>query len=301
MNPHQSLGGPGDRVFVSSSNASSRPRARQAGALFQPVTSSEPPATAITDQPDEVVVAVPAPQSGSASAALRWADLRANLVAGTPGAVIALVASAALVLVVAGMTMSTTSSSTESAVAATAPGRLPAPAPPAVGDDHLVPDSPADASAGFVQQAPAQVSSPAAPPAPQQPSPRATRAAQAQPASVRTPDQETVLPPPSSPPPPSTVTANDAGYWTFTPGFHTAKPESPAPGTGPCNCDIPKRNIHNDRDRPSQVDRQRERRAQRAQYRSTSTTPEPGVSEKEEQDRQAVSPDAEAERRPSLN
>lgn len=292
MNPHQSLGGPGDGVFVSRSNASTHQCTRQAGDLFQPVTSSEPPAAAITDQSDEVL-AVPAPQSGSASAARRWAGFRAGLVAGTPGAVIALVASAALVLVVAGMTMSTTSSSTESAVAGPAPGRLPAPALPAISDDRLVAVSPVDASAGSAQQAPAKASAPAEPPAQQQPSPRAIRVAQAQPASVRTADQGPVLPPLSSPPP-STVTTEDAGYWTVTPGSHAAKPESPAPGTGPCNCDIPKRKIHNYRDRPSQLDRQRERRVQRARYRSASTTQEPGVSEKDEQVRRAAPPDAEA-------
>lgn len=298
VNPHQSFGGPGDRVFVSRANASTYPRTRQAGDLFQPVTSSEPPAAAMTDQPDEVVV-VPAPQSGSASAARRWAGLRAGLVAGTPGAVIALVASAALVLVVAGMTMSTRSSSTESAVAGPAPGRLPAPALPAVSNDQLVTASPAGASAGSAPQAPAEVSSPAAPPAHQQPSPPATRAVQAQPASVRTPDRGPVLPPPSSPPP-STVTTEDAGYWTVTSGSHAVKP-APAPGTGPCNCDLSRRQIDNYRDRPSQVDRQRERRAERARYRSVSRTQQSGVSEKEEQHRSAARPDAEAGRRSSLN
>lgn len=301
MNPHQSLGGPGDRVFASRANSATHPRTRQVGDLFQPVTSSEPLAAAIIDQPDEVV-AVPAPQPGSASAARRWAGLRAGVVAGTPGAVIALVASAALVLVVAGMTMSTTSSSTESAVAAPAPGGLPAPALPPISDDHLVTVSPVDASAGVAQQAPAKVPSPAAPPAHQQSSPRATRAAQAQPASVRTPDQGPVLQPSS--PPPSTVTTENAGYWTVVTDSHAGQAESPTTNTGPCNCDIPKRNIHNYRDRPSQVDRQRERRVQRAQrarYRSTSTTQEPSVSEKEEQGRPAAPPDAEAGPRPSVN
>lgn len=293
MNP-QSLGGPGERIFASRSNASTYPRTRQAGALFQPVTSSEPPAAAMIDQPDEVLAA-PAPQSGSASAARRWAGLRAGLVAGTPGAVIALVASAALVLIVAGMTMSTRSSSTESAVAGPAPVRLPAPAAPATSDDQLVTASPADASAGSAPQPPAEVSSPAARPANQESSPPATRAGQAQPASVRTPDRGPVLPPPSSSPPPSTVTTENAGYWTITTGSHPAKPEPPAPGTGPCNCDLQKRTIHDYRDRPSQVDRQRERQAERARYRSASRTQERGVSQKEDQDRRAASPDAQEE------
>jgi hypothetical protein len=318
VNPHQLPGGPGPARQGSGRwtdfSGSTHPRTRQVGDLFRPVTSSEPPAAAIAGQPvtpllngrnqDGEPVAAPAPQSGSASGARRWADLRPGLLAGTPGAVIALVASAALVLVVAGMTMSTTSSSTESAVAGPAPGRLPAPAPPAISDDHLVTVSPVDASAGLARQAPANASSPALPPVHQQAVPRTNGAALAPLAPPRTPDHGLVSPPPPPPPlspPPSTVTTEDAGYWTITTGSHPEKAEPPTADTEPCNCDIPKRNLQNYRDRPSQADRQRERRAQRARYRSTSTTQQSGVSEKEEQGRPAAPPDAEAGRRSSLH
>lgn len=321
MNPNQWPGGPdparqgsapctefreGDSVSVSS-NPPTQPLTRQVVDLFQPITSSEPPAAIITDQPvtplnelnqDGAPRAAPAQPSGYASGARRWA----GLVVGTPGAVIALAASAALVLAMAGMTMFTTSSSTESAVARLSPGRSPAPATPAISDDHLVTVSPIDAPAGFARQTPATAYSPDPPavPAHQQPLPTAHRAVPARPAPPPAPDHGPALPPPSSPPP-STVETEDAGYWTIAPGSHTGETESPRTDTEPCNCDYPKRKIHDDGDLPSGVDRHREPRAHRAAYRSTSTAQESRVSERREQDGQPARPDAKAGPRPSPN
>ncbi|MDQ3826657.1 MAG: hypothetical protein M3319_00425, partial [Actinomycetota bacterium] len=193
---------------MSCSNPSTRPRTRQAGDLFQPVTSSQPTAAAITDQlvtpinglnQDGELVAAPATQSGYASNPRRWAGRAAGLVVGTQGAVIALVASAALVLVVAGMTMSTTSSPTESAVAGPTPGQLPATAVPTIGAEHPVTASPIDAPAEVAQQTPAVAYSPNPRPVPahQQPSPPANRAVPARLAPPPAPDNGPVLPPPS--------------------------------------------------------------------------------------------------------
>jgi hypothetical protein len=295
-----------DRVFVSYSNPSTRPRGRQAGDLFQPVTSSQPPAVAITDQlvtpinglnHDDELVAAPATQSGYVSNPRRWAGRAAGLVVGTQGAVIALVASAALVLVVAGMTMSTTSAPTESAVAGPTPGQLPATAAPAIGDEHPVTDSPIDAPAESARQTPAVAYSPDSPPAPahKQPSPPANRAVPARLAPPPSPNNGPVLPPPS------TVTTEDAGYWTITTGSHAAKTESPTTGTQPCNCDDAKRQIHNYRDRSTEVDRGREYRAQRAEYRSTSMAGQSRVNGDRKQDRQAARPDAKTAPRPALD
>jgi hypothetical protein len=299
----------GDRVFMSYSEPSTRSRARQAGDLFQPVTSSQPPAVVITDQlvtpinglnHDDELVAAPATQSGYVSNPRRWAGRAAGLVVGTQGAVIALVASAALVLVVAGMTMSTTSAPTESAVAGPTPGQLPVTAVPAVGDEHPVTASPIDAPAESARQTPAVAYSPEPPPAPvhKQPSPPANHAVPARLPSPPPPDNGSVLPPPSMPPP-SMVTAEDARYWTITPGSHAAKTESPTTGTQPCNCDAAKRQIHNYRDRSTEVDRGREYRAQRAEYRSTSMAGQSRVNEDRKQDRQAARPDAKTAPRPA--
>ncbi len=154
-----------DRVFVSCSNPSTPPRTRQVADLFQPATSSAPPAVTVTDQPvtptkeldqDRELLPTPARQPGYVRGARRWASQGAALVVGTPGAVVALVASAALVLVVGGITMSTTSSSTELPVTGLAPSRLPAPVKPVVSDEHPATVAPIDTSAGFAQQAPAQ-------------------------------------------------------------------------------------------------------------------------------------------------
>jgi hypothetical protein len=272
----------GDRVSVSCSNPPTPPRTRQVVDLFHPVTSSEPPAAAMTDQPvtplnelnqEGELLAAPAPQSGYAPVARRWAGRGAGLVVGMPGAVIALVVSAALVLVGAGMTMFTTSSSTESAVAGLAPGRLPAPAMPAISDEQLVTVPSIDAPAGFAEQTPAKAYSPDHPPVPahQQPLPTAHRAVPARLAPPPAPDHGPVLPPPS------TVTTEDAESWTIATGSHAGKAESPVTDTEPCNCDGPRRRISNHGDRPSKVDRQRELRTQRAGYRSISTAQESTV------------------------
>jgi hypothetical protein len=302
----------GDRIFVSS-NPSTRPRTRQAGDLFQPVSSSQPPATVVTDQQvtpitpinglnqDGELPAAPAPPSGYALGARRWVGRAAGLVVGTQGAVIALVASAALVLVVGGMTMSATSAPTESAVAGPTPGQLPATAVPAISAENPVTASPIDAPAQAARQTPATVYSSATPPAPahQQPSPPANRVVPARLASPPAPDHEPVLPPP--PPPPSTATTENAGYWTITTGSRAEETQPPTTGTKPCNCDVAKREIDSQGSRSTQVDQRREYRAQRAEYRSTSRARESRDSEDGKQDRQVVRPGAKTEPRPSPN
>ena len=321
MNPNPSSGGTGparqgpsrwtdfsegDRVFASSPIRSTRPRTRQAGDLFRPVTGSEPPTAAITDQPVTPLNglnqvgeprAAPVPRSVFPSRARRWASRGTGLVVGTPGAAIALVASSALVLVVAGMTMSTTSSPAESAAVEPAPGRLAVPAPPAISNEDPGTVAPIEAPAASARQAPATVYSPDSPSASphQQASPPANRAVPARLAALPAQDHGPVLPPPSSPPP-STVTTEDAGYWTITTGPHAQEPESPMTDTEPCNCDVPKRRIHNYGDRPSAVDRQREAQAQRAAYRSTAQ--QARMNAERRQGRQPAQPDAEARPRP---
>lgn len=325
VNPHQSPVGPGparqglarsaessesDHPSVSCSNPLTQPRTRQVVDLFQPVTSSEPPETTVTDQPvmpidgrhqdGELLTATPQP--GHAPGAWRWADRGAGLIRGMPGAVTALVASAALVLVVAGMTMFTTSSSTGSPVAGLTSGRLAAPVTPVTSDEHLVTvPPPLDAPAGSAQQAPTKAYSPDPPSAParQQASPTAHRAVPASPAPPAGPDPEPLFPPPSSPP--STVTAEDAGFRPSTPGSYPGNTEPQTTETEPCNCDATMRAVPNHGDRPSRVDRQREPRAQRAGYRSTSTAQESGDSKEGQQDRQPARPAAKAGPRPSPN
>jgi len=319
VNPNQSPVGPGparqgpapstessegDPIFVSRSNPPTQPQTRQVVDLFQPVTSSEPPAATVTDQPvmpidglnqdGELLAATP--QSGYARGARRWADRGTALVRGTPGAVIGLVASAALVLVVAGMTMFTTSSSTELAVTGLAPGRLPAPVMPVVSDEHPVTVAPIDAPAGFAPQAPAKAYSPDPPPVPahQQPLPTAHRALPAPAAPPPAPDHGPVSSPPRSSPSSSTVTTEDAGYWTIPTDSHAGKTESPTTDT-----DGPQPKIPDQGDRQSKIDRQRELQARRAEYRSTSKAQESRAREQAKQDRQAARPDAKAGPRPS--
>jgi hypothetical protein len=323
VNPHQSPVGPGparqgparstessggDPIFVNCSNPATQPRTRQMVDLFQPVTSTEPLAATVTDQPvmpidglnqdDELLAATT--QSGYAPGTRLWADRRAGLIRGTPGAAIALGASAALVLVMAGMTMFTTSSPTESPVAGLTPGRLAAPVTPAISDEHLVTVPPLDAPAGFARQTPTKAYSPDPPPAPahQQTLPTAHRAVPASPPPPPAPDPKPLSPPPSTPP--STPTAEDAGFRTSTPGSYRGNMESQTADTEPCNCGT-MREIPNNGDRPSKADRQRELRAQRAGYRSTSTTQESGGSEEGPQDRQTARPGANAGPRPSPN
>ena len=294
-----------DRVFVSCSNPSTPPRTRQVADLFQPTTSSAPPAVAITDQPvtptngldhDGELLPAPARQPGYVRGARRWASQGAALVVGTPGAVVALVASAALVLVVGGITMSTTSSSTELPVTGLAPSRLPAPVMPVVSDEHPVTVAPIDTSAGSAQQAPAQAYSSDPPPvsAHQQPLPAPHRAlpAQADPPPAA-PDHGPVSSPPRSPSS-STVTTEDAGYWTIPTDSHAGKAGSPTTDT-----DRPHSKIPNQEDRQSKIDRQRELQAQRAEYRSTSEARESRIREQAKQDRQAARPDAKPGPRPS--
>jgi hypothetical protein len=320
VNPNQSPVGPGparqgpapstessegNPIFVSRSNPPTQPQTRQVVDLFQPVTSSEPPAATVTDQPvmpidglnqdGELLAATP--QSGYARGARRWADRGTALVRGTPGAVIGLVASAALVLVVAGMTMFTTSSSTESPVARLTPGRLAAPVTPVISDEHLVAVPPLDAPVGFARQTPTKAYSPDPPPAParQQALPTAHHAVPASPAPPPAPDPQPLSSPPSTP------TAEDAGFRTITPDTYRGNMESQTAETEPCNCDGMMRKIPNHGDRPSKADRQRELRAQRAGYRSTSTAPESGDSEEGQQDRQTARPGAKAGPRPSPN
>jgi hypothetical protein len=294
----------GDRVFVSCSNPATPLRTRQVADLFQPVTSSAP-AAAITDRPvtpmngpnqGGELVSVPARQSGYARGARRWASRGAGLVAGTRGAVVALAASTALVLVVGGMTMFTTSSSTELPVTGLAPGRLPAPVMPAVNDEHPVAVAPIDAPAGFGSQAPAKAYSPDPPPVParQQPLPAAHRAPPAPAAPPPAPDHGPVASPPRSSPSSSTVTTEDAGYWTIPTDPHAGKTESPTTDT-----DGPQRRIPNHGDQQSKIDRQRELEAQRAEYRSTSKAQESRLREQAKQDRQAARQDAKAGPRPS--
>jgi hypothetical protein len=273
--------------------------------LFQPVTSSAPPAAAITDQPvtpmygldqDGELLPTPARPSGYVRGARRWASRGAGLVVGTPGAAVALAASAALVLVMGGITMLTTSSSTELAVTGLAPGRLPASAMPAVRDEHPVTVAPIDAPAGFAPQAPAEAYSPDPPPAPthQQPLPAAHRALPSPVAPPPAPDHGPVSSPPRSSPSSSTVTTEDAGYWTIPTDSRAGKAKSPTTDT-----DRPQRKIPNPGDRQSEIDRQRELQAQRAEYRSTSKAQESRIREQGKQDRQAARLDAKAGPRPS--
>jgi hypothetical protein len=307
VNPNQSSVGPGparqrpapstessegDPIFVSRSNPPTQPQTRQVVDLFQPVTSSEPPAATVTDHPvmpidglnqDGELLAATSQAGYAQGGARRWADRGAGLILGTPGAVIALVASAALVLVVAGMTMFTTSSSTESPVAGLTPGRLAAPVTSAISDQHVVAVPPLDAPAGFARQTPIKAYSPDPPPAPahHQALPTAHRAVPASAAPPPAPDHEPLLPPPASPP--ARATAEDAGFRASTPGSYRGNMESQTTDTEPCNCDGTMRKIPNHGDRPSKADRQRELRAQRAGYHSTSTAQESGVSEEGQQ------------------
>lgn len=292
----------GDRAY--GSNAPTLPRRQPVVDLFQPVTSSEPPAAATTNELvtplnrlnlDGEVRTAPAP-SRNAPGTRRWA----GLVTGTPGAMIALVASAALVIV-AWTSLSTTSSSTESPVATAIPGQVPAPAIPAISDEPLVTVPPIDVPAGLTPQTPAMAYSSDSPPEParQQVSPIAQRTLATRPASLPAPDHGPVLPspsppPPSSPPssPPSTVTTEDAEYWTFPTG---SDPEN----TEPCDCDDRMRKIPNRGNRPSMADWQREYQARRAAHRPTSPAQESRPSEEDKHGEQPTRPNTPAGPRPS--
>ncbi len=296
VNPNQSPAGPdfraGERASTSWSTFPVRPRTRRAGDLFQPVTSSNPPSpttppppavpssTAITDQPVTPIdgparagemLSTPVPPAGYVPPARRWASRAAGLAVGTPGAVTAFVASAVLVLVVAGMTMFRTSP-TESPVAESAPGRLPAPATPVVSGGQPVTVAPIEAPAGVAQPVSAAAYSPTQPaaratqqqlPAPRRDLPSAQIARPA-------PDRGAVPPSPSFPPPSSpspTETTEGSGYWTITHASRAENVQSQPAGTEPCRCDATMREYPVDEYQPSRVDRQREPGAQQARYR----------------------------------
>src|SRR5437868_12088572 len=141
VNPHPSLGDPGPAPRIVD--------------LFQPVTSSQPPAAPITDRPvkpitgrtqDSEPLVAPATLPGYSPATRRWTGRVAGLLSGMQGAVIALLASAVLVLVVTGITLSRNSSSTGSAVAEfAAADRPPAAATPAINDPQPVTGAPVTA------------------------------------------------------------------------------------------------------------------------------------------------------------
>jgi hypothetical protein len=312
VNPNQSPAGPdfraGERMSTSWSTFPTRPRTRRAGDLFQPVTSSEaPPAaiepsaaiassTAVTEQlvtpinePSQAgeLISAPTPPSALVPPPRRWASRVAGLAVGTSGAVMAFVASAVLVLVVAGMTMFRTASSPESPVAEAAPGRLPAPATPVVSGQQPVTVAPIDAPAGVAQPVSATVYSPAQPAATaaQQHAPtpphRDLPAAQvARPA----PDHGPVSPPPSFSPPSSTT--EDGGTWTISNASRTENTESQPVGTQPCRCDATMRENPDDEYRPSTIDRPREPGAQQARYRPASKVEKSRIEDRM-QDRQA--------------
>ena len=264
--------------------------------LFQPVTSSKPPAAPITDRPvkplngrtqDSEPLFAPATLPGNSPTPRRWTGRVAGLLSGTQGAVIALVASAVLVLMVTGITMSRNSSSTGSAVAEFAPDRPPAPATPAINDPPPVTGAPVTAPVGFPPHATAKayaadssaVSAPAqSPPAAHQPAPPAQQVVPAQPA------QQVVPASPASPaPPPSGATSEGPRYWTVSDSYSENTKPQPTDRES-CNCGP------DHWGRPSRADQQREYRSPRDGYRTTSP-PEESRDDRQsrfsERDRQA--------------
>lgn len=298
-------------------NLPSRSRARQPADLFQPVTSAQPPSAALTDPPTVPVASVTQENEshcapalpGTASGLRQWVRRGTGLVVGTPGAVIAVAASAVLVVVMGAMTMVTTSSPVESSQAEPAPGRLPAPATPAIPDEPVT-VSPLDAPAVFAPQAPATASSAqfATVTAPQQPAPTThlvrpvavAAAAVAPPASDHAPPlpaPPSPAPPPSSTPPPAAAPTDNAGSWTVGPSSSPGNPESMPTDTEPCHCDATTGMTPRQQDRLARADQRREQRAvQRAEYRSTRTR-ESTISEQRREDSRPAQPDAHAARR----
>jgi hypothetical protein len=289
VTPHPSPGDPGPAPRIAD--------------LFQPVTSSKPPGAPITDrlagptnrsdQPvkpingrtqDSEPLFAPATLPGYSPATRRWTGRVLGLLCGMQGAVIALVASAVLVLVVTGITLSRNSSSTGSAVAEFAADRPPAPATPAINEPQPVTGAPVTAPAGFTPHATAKayaadssaVSAPAqsppaahqpAPPAQQVvPAPPAQQVVSAQPASPQAPDQGPVSPPPSSPPP-SAATSEGARYWTVSDSYSEHTQPQPTDRES-CNCGP------DHWGRPSRADQQREYRSPRDGYPVTSPAAE---------------------------
>jgi hypothetical protein len=289
-------------------NLPSRSRARQPADLFQPVTSTQPPSAPLTDPPAVPVASVNQENEshcapalpGSASGLRQWVRRGTGLVVGTPGAVIAVAASAVLVVVMGAMTMVTTSSPVESSQAEPALGRLPAPATPAIPDEPVT-VSPLDAPAVFAPQAPATASSAqfAAVTAPQQPAPTTHRARPVAVAAAAVappaPNHAPPLPAPPSPAPPPAAAPNDnAGSWTVGPGSSPGNPDSLPTDTEPCHCDTATGMTPRQQDRLARADQRREQRAvQRAEYRSTRTR-ESTISEQRREDSRPAQPDAHA-------
>jgi hypothetical protein len=305
VNPHQSPAGPGPaRQGPARSAAISEGvnwpnpsiRTRPAGDLFQPVTSSKPHPAATTVQPiapvdapqqDGELMSAPTPQSGYASGARRWVGRGDGLMFEMPGTVIALVASAALVLVLTGITVFTTSSFTESPAVGLAPDQLPAPVTPVISDGYLATLPPSDASAGHAGQTPAQVFSPDTSPvaAHPQPVPAAHRLVSAPP--TQTPpasDHEPVVPPPSS-----TVTTDDPRSRTVTTGSHTANTQSQTTTTEPCDCDDTIRKVPTDGDRPPKADQHRGPQAQQPGNPQRARPKNPGSASKEKSSKEKAS------------
>ena len=278
MNPNPSPGDPGPAPRIVD--------------LFQPVTSSKPPAAPITDRPvkpingriqDSEPLFAPATLPGYSPATRRWTGRVAGLLSGTQGAVIAVVASAVLVLVVTGVTMSVDSSSTGSAGAEFASDRPPAPATPAINDPQPLTGAPVNAPAGFTPHTTAKayaadssaVSAPAqSPPAAHQPAQPAQQVVPAQPAQPaqqvvpasaappQAPDQRPVSSPPSSPPP-SAATSEDPRHWTVSDSYSENTQPQPTDRES-CNCGP------DHWGRPSRADQQREYRSPQDGYRATS-------------------------------
>jgi hypothetical protein len=314
VNPHQSPAGPGPArqgparsTGISEGVSWPNPslRTRPAGDLFQPTTSSTPRPTAITVPPvapvdgpeqDGELLSAPVPQSRYASGARRWVDRGDGLMLGMPGTVIALAASAALVVVLAGVTVFTTSSSTESQVVALNPDQLPAAVTPVISDGHPATVSPIDASAEPAGQTPAEASSPNPSPvaARQQPVAAAHRLVSAPPAQTPpAPDHEPVEPPPSS-----TASTDDARPRTVTTGSHTTNTESRTTNTEPCDCDDTMRKAPTPGYRPPKADYHREPQAQQAGSSQRARPQNPGSASKERPGPTAR-PDAASGPRPS--
>jgi hypothetical protein len=303
VNPYQSPAGPGpgpgpagqgsaqstglnegDGVSVSWPNPSSR--ARPAGDLFQPER----------EQGGERV-SVPAPAPGYAWGARWWVGRGDGLAFGVPGAVIALAASVALVLVLAGVTVFTTSLSRGSAVVGPTQGRLPAPVTPVISDGHPAIAPSVDAPARPAEQTPAEASSP-------DPSPVAARQQQFVPAGHRAVSAPPAHTPPASdqgpvvPPPSSTVATDDARSRIVTADSNMENTESRTTNTEPCNCDDTMRKAPTHGDRKPKADHHRGPRAQQADCRQRALPEDQGSASEERRDRTAR-PDAATEPRPS--
>lgn len=324
VNPHQSPAGPGPARQGSARSAAISEgvnwpnpsiRTRPAGDLFQPVTGSTPRPAALTVEPVAPVdgpqqggeqVSAPAPQSASTSGARRWVGRGDGLMFDMPGTVIALVASAALVLVLTGVTVFTTSLSTESPVVGLTPDQLPAPVTPVISEGHPATVPPIDALVGPAGQTPAEASSPDLSPvaAHQQPVPAAHRLVSAPP--TQTPpasDHGPVVPPPSS-----TVTTDEVRSRTVTTNSHTANTESQTTNTEPCDCDDTIRKVPTDGDRPPKADHHRGSQAQQPGNPQRARPDNPGPASKEKTTKEKASkekrtqkarPDAAPGTRPS--